>query len=275
MGMDKLAVLKADVDILGFLFSQGLRTNDRHFGTISRVSTMSRMLEIFFSGYIEKLLESEEYKDVYSVFSGGDDLFLIGPWNVILELAADIQKKFQVFAAENESVTMSAAVSVFNSNEHIAFMAEYSEQQLKRAKNECSTSLYPSSTGRNAICATGQIFSWPDYNEQLSNAAKLEQLLCGNMADTGVLRRISRYSIMYKQFLEDKDIWKLMFEPLFYYDRKRNYKFNLNEEICRWFLDSYIKSMENAADYHSVKKNLYFAETTVKIALNKTRKERR
>lgn len=275
MGMDKLAVLKADVDILGFLFSQGLRTKDRHFGTISRVSTMSRMLEIFFSGYIEKLLESEEYKDVYSVFSGGDDLFLIGPWNIILELTADIQKKFRVFAAENESVTMSAAVSVFNSNEHIAFMAEYSEQQLKRAKNECSTSLYPSSTGRNAICATGQIFSWPDYNEQLSNAAKLEQLLCGNMVDTGVLRRIARYSIMYKQFLEDKDIWKLMFEPLFYYDRKRNYKFNLNEEICRWFLDSYIKSMENAADYHSVKKNLYFAETTVKIALNKTRKERR
>lgn len=274
MGMDKLAVLKADVDILGFLFSQGLRTKDKHFGTISRVNTMSRMLEIFFSGYIEKLLESEAYNNVYSVFSGGDDLFLIGPWDIILELTADIQKKFQVFAAENESVTMSAAVSVFNSNEHIAFMAEYSEQQLKRAKNECNTSIYPDRTGRNAVCAVNQVFSWPDYNEQLSNAAKLEQLLYGHMADTGVLYRILRYSSMYKQFLEDKDIWKLMFEPLFYYDRKRNYKFNLNEENCRWFLDSYIKSMDNAANYHSVKKNLYFAETTVKIALNKTRKGR-
>ncbi len=273
-GMDKLAVLKADVDILGFLFAQGLRTKDRHFGTISRVNTMSRMLEVFFSGYIEKLLESKPYQDVYSVFSGGDDLFLIGPWDAMLGLAADVQKKFREFSAENESVTMSASVSVFDSSEHIAFMAEYSEQQLKCAKNNENPEVYPGWGGRNAVCAIGQVLSWPDFKEQLENAQRLEHLLRGRRIGTGVLRRISHYSSMYRDFLTDKDIWKLMFEPLFYYDRQRNYRFNLEDEDCRWFMEQYVKSMENAANYSLVKKNLYFAQTAVKIALNKTRKER-
>ncbi len=274
-GTNKLAVLKADVDVLGFLFAQGLRSKERHFGTISRVNTMSRMLEVFFSGYIEQLLEDKkEYKDIYSVFSGGDDVFLIGPWDAMLPFAADIQKKFKEFAAGNEAVTMSASVSVFGSSEHIAFMAEYSEQQLERAKNELCPNVYPKRSGRDAVCAIGELLSWPDFNEQLENADRLELLLRTHKIETGALHRISKYSSMYKQFLVDKDIWKLMFEPLFYYDRQRNYRFNRKDEDCRWFLESYIKSMENAANYNSVKKNLYFAETAIKIAMNKTRKER-
>ena len=65
-----------------------------------------------------------------------------------------------------------------------------------------------------------------------------------------------------------------MFEPLFYYDRKRNHNYNTRDDDRRWFKEEYIKSMENAADYKNVRKNLYFAETAVKIALNKTRRVR-
>ena len=274
-GMNKLAVLKADVDVLGFLFAQGLRTKERHLGTISRVNTMSRMLEIFFSGYIEELLQSNpKYGDVYSVFSGGDDLFLIGPWDVMMTLAVGIQKKFKQFVAENEEVTMSAAVSIFGSREHIAFMADHSEEQLDRAKNDRIPEVYPGHTGRNAVCAMGQLFAWDDFEEQLKAAEKLESLLKGKQLDVGILRRLQKYSTMYRQFLIDKDIWKLMFEPLFYYDRKRNYRYSMRSEDDKWFYNEYISSMENAADYRNIRKNLYFAETAVKIALNKTRRER-
>lgn len=274
-GMSKLAVLKADVDVLGFLFAQGLRTKEKHFGTISRVNTMSRMLELFFSGYVEDLLENEaSYQNVYSVFSGGDDLFLIGPWDVMLRLAVSIQNEFRRFTANNESITMSAAVSVFDKKEHIAYMADYSENQLDRAKNELLLEIYPNRMGRNAVCVMGQLFSWKDFEEQLENAEKLTELLNDRLIEVQVMRRIMKYSNMYKQFLIDKDIWKLMFEPLFYYDRTRNYRFNLNDERCRWFQDTYIKPMENAADGKEIRKNLYFAETVIKIALSKTRRER-
>ena len=274
-GMDKVAVLKADVDVLGFLFAQGLRTKDRHFGTISRVNTMSRMLEVFFSGYIQELLEREPvYQNVYSVFSGGDDLFLIGPWDIMLGLSIIIKKKFKRFVANNTDVTMSATVSIFDSKDHIAFMAEHSELQLDRAKNELLSEVYPSRTGRNAVCTMGQLFEWSDFEVQMENVKKLRKLLENGTINVGILRRILRYSDMYRQFLISKDAYQLMLEPLFYYDRQRNYHFNQADENCKWFQDEYIKSMENISDNRTISKNLYFADTVIKIVLNETRKER-
>lgn len=277
-GMSKVAVLKADVDVLGFLFAQGLRTKDRHFGTISRVNTMSRMLEVFFSGYIQQLLEQDPlYQNVYSVFSGGDDLFLIGPWDVMLGLSSIIQKEFKKFVADNNSVTMSATVSIFDSKDHIAFMAEHSELQLDRAKNEPLLEIYPSRTGRNAVCVMGQLFEWSDFDIQMENVKKLRNLLESGIINVGILRRILKYSHMYRQFLINKDAWNLMLEPLFYYDRQRNYNFrqhDKNHENVKWFLDKYIKSMENILDDKIISKNLYFADTVIKIVLNETRRER-
>ncbi|MBX0310697.1 MAG: type III-A CRISPR-associated protein Cas10/Csm1, partial [Sulfurihydrogenibium sp.] len=57
-GDKKLAVLRADVDNLGLIFSDGLRRY-----TISRIATLSRMLDLFFTGYISTLINkvSEDY----------------------------------------------------------------------------------------------------------------------------------------------------------------------------------------------------------------------
>lgn len=272
-GVNRLAVLKADVDILGFLFAQGLRTKERHFGTISRVSTMSRMLEIFFSGYLSTILESPAYRNIYSVFSGGDDLFLIGPWDVMLGLSLAIRDKFREFTAKNPAVTMSAAVSIFHSREHISFMVDSSEGQLSRAKNELLPQVYPERRGRNAVCVMGELFSWEDFREQLASAERIRDLLILREVDVSILRRLMRYSEMYREYVLEDDIWSLMYEAYFHYDRQRNYRMNLRDEGCNWFRNGYVKSMENAAD-GVLNKNLYFAASTVKIALNSRRRER-
>ncbi len=271
-GINKLAVLKADVDVLGFLFSQGLRAKERHFGTISRVNTMSRMLEVFFCGYVEWLLKSKPaYHDVYSVFSGGDDLFLLGPWDVMLDLSAEVQRDFKEFTAQNVSVTMSAAVSVFSAKEHIAYMAEYTESQLELAKNDGTKQTNPQKTsGRDALCIMGELISWGDYKEQLGYANQFVQMIQENKISIGALRRIAQYSGMYRKYWLNGDTWQLMFVPMYYYDSKRNY---LSSEL-RGFMERYLASMGSAQDRSQVNKNLYFAETMIKIALNKTRKER-
>ena len=49
-GSKKLGILKADVDTLGFLFSEGLRDDSGDAVSISRVNTLSHMLELFFGG---------------------------------------------------------------------------------------------------------------------------------------------------------------------------------------------------------------------------------
>lgn len=279
-GTKKLAVLKADVDILGYIFADGLRKGLQHFGTISRVNTMSRLLEVFFSGYINKLLaDGPRYRNVYSVFSGGDDLFLIGPWDVMPKLAVQIEKDFRKFAADNPALTISATVSVFSPREHIAHLAEYSEQSLKKVKNSTVEVLYPQKSGRDGVSFLGELMAWKDLEEQLVVGDRLADLLQKNLVGISALRRIGTYSRMYRQFLIDHDVMALMFEPLFHYDRERNYddirrKMRDSKEL-EWFLNGYVKELsDNTADLRKVKKNLYFAETAVIYAMSMTKEER-
>ena len=122
IGQPMLACLKADVDWLGAIFSKGFSEKDVSLG---RIATLSRLLDLFFKGYLSyklfsadnvlpdnkssnavnnpgdnadifQTLESslqemrDQYRLIYTVFSGGDDLFLIGSWDVICYLAWDI-----------------------------------------------------------------------------------------------------------------------------------------------------------------------------------------
>ena len=278
-GRKKLAVLKADVDNLGYIFADGLRVGKQHFGTISRVNTMSRCFEIFFSGYINYLLEEkEEFRNVYSVFSGGDDLFLIGPWDVMPKLAVLINNEFKRFTAQNPALTLSATVSVFNDKEHIAKQAELSERALKRVKNNTVKEIYPEKEGRNGVSFMGELYSWQDFEQQLEYGERLVELLKKEYIDVSILRRIGTYSSMYQEFLIQKDVMALMFEPLFSYDRQRNYgRLNKTKDSnLAWFLEQYVSDLtKNAADYRDVKKNLYFAQATVNYAMNITTEERK
>lgn len=280
-GTPKLAVLKADVDNLGYIFADGLRKGNRHFGTISRVNTMSRLLEIFFSGYVNELItEREEFKYVYSVFSGGDDLFLVGPWDVMPKLALTITKDFRRFAADNPALTISASVNIFHPREHIANMAEISEQCLKDVKNCSDEMMYPHSDGRDGVSFMGKKFSWDDLERQLAIGERITVLVQKNILDRGILRRIEKYSLMYQQFLRENDVMALMFEPLFHYDRQRNYldlerKKNSDKDLM-WFMEEYIPDLtKNAADSRNKKKNLYFAEAIVRYVMNRTKEDRK
>lgn len=85
-GRKLLGYLKADVDNLGNLFVFGLREEHNDRSSISRMATLSRMLDLFFSGRIEQLL-TIEFDSCYTIYSGGDDLLIVGPWNDLIEFA--------------------------------------------------------------------------------------------------------------------------------------------------------------------------------------------
>lgn len=266
-GSKRLAVLKADVDNLGYLFADGMRDADRHYGTISRISTLSRLLEMFFSGYISHLLKTE-YPMVYSVFSGGDDLFLIGPWDIMPGMALRIQQDFSAFSGGNPCATLSAALHIAAPKTNIALLAEQSEQELKRVKNSAPQVLYPEKQGRNGVSFLGELFSWEDFAAQLGNIEALRPAV--EHVNISILRRIVQYSEMYRRFLLDHDVMGLMFEPLLHYDQVRNYNHTLPKGFCE-----YVSGLpKNAADYRSVNRNLYFAKTVVACILNQTKEAR-
>lgn len=268
-GCKKIGILKADVDTLGFLFSEGLQSEDRNMGTIARVSTLSRMLGLFFNGYLHEII-AKKFKNVYCVFAGGDDLFLLGPWNEMPELAIEINKKFHEYTGFNPCTTLSAAICIANGNGHISRLAEYCEQKLSQVKNRINPVVYPGKRGRNGVYFLDEFMAWEDFEVQIATGRKLARAY----ADVGAaaVRRIGDYSRMYQDYQESMDVDGLMFLPMFNYDMQRNF-----DVIGRnkWFRDYCNDLYREASDYRRLKKEVYFAEVSVKYAFNLTKEDRK
>lgn len=113
-GIEALGILKADVDNLGLLFACGIREERL---TLSRLATMSRQLNNYFSIFLPyKLKTDKSFKNIYTVFAGGDDLFLIGAWNRIIDFASFLNSSFKEYVCENEQITISAGVALHKPN---------------------------------------------------------------------------------------------------------------------------------------------------------------
>ncbi|MBK8168514.1 MAG: type III-A CRISPR-associated protein Cas10/Csm1 [bacterium] len=137
LGKPFLAVLKADVDRLGFLFGFGLRDpNDpkKDRATLSRFASLSRMLDLFFTGYLQERLR-QHYPQTYTVYAGGDDLLLIGPWRQTIELAADLRDQFRRYVGGNPNITLSAGLALCKANQSLNRTVREAEERLERAKD--------------------------------------------------------------------------------------------------------------------------------------------
>lgn len=100
--MRRIAVCRMDVDNLGHAFISGFEQENEkdpvkrmHYVTLSRTSAFSRQMSLFFKCYINGILEGLHVSIVYA---GGDDVFLVGAWNDVLEAAQRIQRNFTAFS---------------------------------------------------------------------------------------------------------------------------------------------------------------------------------
>lgn len=159
-GSKKLGAVRMDVDNLGKIFTLGVPENQRN---ITRISSLSRMMNYFFKGYLNLLGEFKE-KNILDIcnrqinspklgeerapnryfsiiYAGGDDLFIIGAWDDVFELCFDVEGLFRKYVAENPHVTISAGFSIFNSKHPL-----YQIARVCGSKEECSKE-----EGRNRI----------------------------------------------------------------------------------------------------------------------------
>jgi len=152
-GAPLLAVVKADVDRLGALFAWGLRRDDAGTAdTLARSLALSRVVDTFFTGWVQGLL-SYGYHNCYTIYSGGDDLLLVGPWDEALRLLATLQKDFRQYTAHPQ-ITLSAGVAIIRSNTPIADAARVADEQEALAKESGPTG------GRNQLAIFDQVLSW-------------------------------------------------------------------------------------------------------------------
>ena len=136
-GVRRISVCRMDVDNLGHAFISGFEQENEkdpvkrmHYVTLSRTSAFSRQMSLFFKCYINGILEGLHVSIVYA---GGDDVFLVGAWNDVLEAAQRIQSNFTAFSCG--ALTLSAGIGIFDDHYPIRLSAEETAALEEAAKH--------------------------------------------------------------------------------------------------------------------------------------------
>lgn len=138
-GIKRMGVLRADVDNLGQAFVAGFPPK---YQTFSRSAAFSRKLSQFFKLHINDILENGECsldgnsgpRNAAIIYSGGDDVFVIGAWKDILEFSVDLYRRFKRFT--QGTLTFSGGFGLYQPKYPIAYVAEDAGRLEDRSKSE-------------------------------------------------------------------------------------------------------------------------------------------
>lgn len=168
-GIEKLAVMRADVDNLGYTFVHGFKGDNGavQYANLLRTSVLSRQLSLFFKYHINYILsngkftvgEPSQQRKITVVYSGGDDVFVIGAWNDVIGFAVDLSDEFKRFT--EGTLSISSGIGIYDASFPISVSAKETEKLEDMSKN------YPSinSPQKNAVTLfdhTGT-YSWDDF----------------------------------------------------------------------------------------------------------------
>lgn len=218
-GIKRLGVLRLDVDDLGIAFSSGFVSDkdkiedNLRYATLSRYADLSKDISMFFKVAINKIcagdltggVDFEEKafnifgiakapkRKVNIIYAGGDDLFLVGAWDEVLEVAIDINRAFKQFT--NGKLTLSAGMAMFSPTYPISKMAEIAGllvQMSKSKKDKNSIALFGMETN---LKANGQleckhIYTWEDFEMKVCKE-KMNYLLARLSFDGDKFNKLS------------------------------------------------------------------------------------
>lgn len=218
-GIKRLGVLRLDVDDLGIAFSSGF-VNDKdkiednlRYATLSRYADLSKDISMFFKVAINKICAGDltgcvdfeekafnifgiakaKKRKVNIIYAGGDDLFLVGAWDEVLEVAIDINRAFKQFT--NGKLTLSVGMAMFSPTYPISKMAEIAGllvQMSKSKKDKNSIALFGMETN---LKANGQleckhIYTWTDFEMKVCKE-KMNYLLARLSFDGDKFNKLS------------------------------------------------------------------------------------
>ena len=169
IGIKRLGVLRGDIDNLGKAFVGGF---DSEKQTLSKSAAFSRKLTQFFKYDINNILKNAEYKIPYFdsegnegenrkiavIYSGGDDVFVVGAWKDILEFGIDLYNNLKEYT--QGTLTISAGLGMYMPKYPISYMAEKTGEL-----EDCSKKL----EGKNAITLFDKdnSYHWDEFIENV------------------------------------------------------------------------------------------------------------
>jgi CRISPR-associated protein Csm1 len=207
IGVEALMTMKGDVDNLGLIFQRGLTEP-----TFAKMAALSRQINAFFAIWLPWCCRSE-FPNTYTVFAGGDDFFVIGPWRSIIRLASRMREAFQTYAAHNPDLHFSVGLSMTKPGLPIRDLATLAEEALDGAKAYEREESDGRPRRKNAVACLGVAVSWDGFEDLLTRETQLTALTREHGLTRGYLYKLLHLTEMAGQVEQrpEQAIWHAQF----------------------------------------------------------------
>lgn len=224
-GDAKIAYCKGDLDDLGEILRGGMNLLQLWLP----YSMLSTNLDLFFSGYLRFFLSSTTYRDqIYTLYAGGDDFFLIGSWDKVLKFINLLVEKFNSYVGYNQKFHFSVGVINSPPNFPVRFACDMVNEGLQKAKEN-----------KPAIYVFGEVLSWNSYKKLFSELTEnIVELIENDIVSRTLIYRFYNLFEQYKIYEAKGLSQRYRVYPLFFYFLNRNVESKeIKEKIIKWLLD--------------------------------------
>ena len=168
------------------------------------MSTLSESVRLFFEGYIPKLCR--DYNANHSpqilelIYAGGDDLFLVGGWSALPEIARQIRDEFCAFVGGGH-VTLSGGIAIEHKKYPLYQLASDAGDALDDGAKRLRTE-------KDALSFLQKPMAWEDFNRVDGWHKRLLKAVSGEKPlPSSFLTRLSEIYNLYESDKEEQRKW--------------------------------------------------------------------
>lgn len=210
----RMGVLRMDVDNLGAIFQKGISPER---ATLSRYAALSRSFDFFFSGYLNTIWRETDPNRSFIIYSGGDDVFIVGSWDVTIQLAEKIRNDFREFTCYNPAFSLSGGIAIVPPKFPIMKGAEESAKEEESAKSHTITINGENIYEKNSLSFMDMPLNWDvEYPKVKEIKSKLVELLQKEKLPKSFLSKIMAHyanaQIVNHTITKYKTYWMLTYD---------------------------------------------------------------
>ncbi|UJG44410.1 MAG: type III-A CRISPR-associated protein Cas10/Csm1 [Candidatus Heimdallarchaeum endolithica] len=180
---------------------------------------------------------------IYGLFSGGDDFIFIGPWDMIIDFAVEVNKEFHKYISNNPWITISAGIELAQSNYPISRALINAEHSLEESKSFLKYKNNKISL-KNSVTLFGETLLWEknpevyythregtlgDFQYLISCAKKIaeEEKSSESLSRSFIYNLLKMWELtfigMSKEDIQQQRTTKIEFYPLLAYNIAKRY----------------------------------------------------
>ena len=249
LNFSRLGVLRMDVDNLGRIFQSGI-THNR--ASLARFAALSRSFDYFFSGYLNVIWKETDPDRSLIIYSGGDDLFVVGSWDSVIEISKKIYCDFREFTCYNPNFGISGGIAIIPAKYPIMKGADESADEEKAAKNHTVTGL---GLSKNSISLMDFPMNW-ETEFPVVESLKNELVKVGNKTLLSkIMAHAANAGINAHEIKNIKTYWMLVYDLNRMKERIRSGILNALIDNCITEVygnKRYLNGKYMETDYHSL-----------------------